>query len=153
MALGRLPCLLLAWAAGWAAAETDDGEPRWEWEGCVPKQLCECKRHGVVAGVKGKDIAKKCLESGYATPDVDGLANLHTAVKENKHAFQCDSLKLNVYCYRKTGCLTETNKALCKEMAGSSCDVECDGAPARALPAAGLALPLAVVGLALARAP
>merc|ERR1712194_177172 len=105
--------------------ETVDPNAKWEWAGCMPSQLCECKRHGEVAGVQGTDVASECQANGYAVPKVGHLNLIQEAIQKNKFKYQCDSLKLNVYCYNANGCLTDPNKALCEQMRGH-CDVDCN---------------------------
>mmetsp|Transcript_50126 Transcript_50126/g.126355 ORF Transcript_50126/g.126355 Transcript_50126/m.126355 type:complete len:194 (-) Transcript_50126:101-682(-) len=121
-------------------------EMRWDWTGCNALDLCECKRHGEVAGIKGTDIASACLETGYAVPKVDQLHKLTEAMGTDKLKFQCESLKLNIFCYSQNGCLTDLNKAMCNEMKGTSCDADCDSAMR------GWASPLSVAAAAVAGA-
>mmetsp|Transcript_146793 Transcript_146793/g.256087 ORF Transcript_146793/g.256087 Transcript_146793/m.256087 type:complete len:156 (-) Transcript_146793:116-583(-) len=113
-----------------AANEVDIAETRWAWTGCNEKDLCECKLHGQVAGVKGTDIAETCQKNGYAIPKLEEMKRLYTAVKDDMHAFQCDTLKLNAFCFSQNGCLNEANKVLCNKMKGKTCDVDCNGSPA-----------------------
>lgn len=98
----------------------------WDWTGCNPRDLCECKLHGQVGGVKGVDIAVECQDNGYAVPKVSEMKRLYESVEKNKYAFQCESLKLNAFCFSQNGCLTEANKASCNTMKGKSCDVDCN---------------------------
>merc|ERR1712217_160737 len=74
---------------------------------------------------KGLDIASKCQDNGYAVPKTSGLHLLHAAMQDRLPAFQCDSLKLNVFCYSQNGCYTDSNKDLCDAMKGD-CDVDCN---------------------------
>mmetsp|Transcript_115017 Transcript_115017/g.245654 ORF Transcript_115017/g.245654 Transcript_115017/m.245654 type:complete len:165 (-) Transcript_115017:152-646(-) len=132
-------CLFTAVAQAGNVVVTAD--TRWDWTGCNSRDLCECKLHGKVGGIKGSDIASECKDNGYAVPKVDKMQLLYDAMNNNKFEFQCDSLKLNTFCFSQNGCLTEVNKAFCTQMKGSTCDVDCSGAVAgHAAPAVATAL-------------
>eukprot|EP00927_Polykrikos_kofoidii_P050875 TRINITY_DN44725_c0_g1_i1.p1 TRINITY_DN44725_c0_g1~~TRINITY_DN44725_c0_g1_i1.p1 ORF type:complete len:155 (+),score=15.45 TRINITY_DN44725_c0_g1_i1:92-556(+) len=109
------------------SSEASNGST-WDWAGCNPKSLCECKLNGEVAGVKGKDIASECMENGYAIPASGGAQTIADALAMNKLQFQCDSLKLNAFCYSQNGCLTDANQQKCEFMKGKFCDVNCNAA-------------------------
>eukprot|EP00929_Paragymnodinium_shiwhaense_P049110 TRINITY_DN24795_c0_g1_i1.p1 TRINITY_DN24795_c0_g1~~TRINITY_DN24795_c0_g1_i1.p1 ORF type:complete len:176 (-),score=36.49 TRINITY_DN24795_c0_g1_i1:450-977(-) len=106
----------------------DAKNARWDWNGCNVKELCECKLNGEVGTLKGTDIAEECQENGYAVPKTGSLHLLTEAMKVDKFRFQCDSLKLNAFCYNQNGCLSDANKALCLAMKGDVCDVDCNSA-------------------------
>eukprot|EP00747_Dinoflagellata_sp_TGD_P166272 gnl/TRDRNA2_/TRDRNA2_188816_c0_seq1.p1 gnl/TRDRNA2_/TRDRNA2_188816_c0~~gnl/TRDRNA2_/TRDRNA2_188816_c0_seq1.p1 ORF type:complete len:186 (-),score=27.79 gnl/TRDRNA2_/TRDRNA2_188816_c0_seq1:513-995(-) len=101
----------------------------WDASGCRQKDLCECKLNGAVAGIKGTDIALSCQENGLATPKEGEMWRIEEALQNDRFNFECDSLKLNVYCYSMNGCLIDDNVMLCQSMKGSECDVICDRAP------------------------
>mmetsp|Transcript_99956 Transcript_99956/g.158204 ORF Transcript_99956/g.158204 Transcript_99956/m.158204 type:complete len:154 (-) Transcript_99956:203-664(-) len=102
---------------------------RWDWTGCNPRDLCECKLHGEVGGVKGSDIAEECKDNGYAVPKLSDMSKLYDAVQNNRYTFQCDTLKLNAFCFSQNGCLSVANKASCNAMKGTACDVDCNSTP------------------------
>eukprot|EP00401_Gymnodinium_catenatum_P056944 CAMPEP_0117481410 /NCGR_PEP_ID=MMETSP0784-20121206/12886_1 /TAXON_ID=39447 /ORGANISM="" /LENGTH=193 /DNA_ID=CAMNT_0005275867 /DNA_START=1 /DNA_END=579 /DNA_ORIENTATION=+ len=115
---------------------------KWDWTGCNVRDLCECKLHGQAATVRGLDIASACQDNGYAIPKLDQMYRLTDAMAKNKRLFQCDTLKLNAFCYSQNGCLTDLNKAYCVAMKGLACDVDCNGASSyrRSFTAASIAL-------------
>jgi len=101
----------------------------WERNGCDPRLLCECKLNGVVASIKGTDIAEECQDNGLAVPKTDQYYRVKEALSTRPFQYQCDSLKLNAYCFNALGCMTDTNKAYCSQQKGGTCDVDCNAAP------------------------
>mmetsp|Transcript_62284 Transcript_62284/g.175584 ORF Transcript_62284/g.175584 Transcript_62284/m.175584 type:complete len:159 (+) Transcript_62284:114-590(+) len=136
MAFTRPLRVLLAYGLGGggpllaASTVTVTSDTRWDSDGCNSRDLCECKLHGEVASVKGTDIASGCQDDGYAVPKAWEMYRLHDAMRDRRFQYQCDSLKLNAFCYSQNGCLKENNKAMCEVMKGDSCNVDCNGAHA-----------------------
>eukprot|EP00927_Polykrikos_kofoidii_P072353 TRINITY_DN68481_c0_g1_i1.p1 TRINITY_DN68481_c0_g1~~TRINITY_DN68481_c0_g1_i1.p1 ORF type:complete len:154 (-),score=8.68 TRINITY_DN68481_c0_g1_i1:152-613(-) len=93
-------------------------------KGCNYRLLCECRRHGKVNGLSGKYIIQQCMSDGTSTENPEMVSNIVQAAVDAPERFQCDSLMLQAYCYKRHGCMTEERISSCKRVKGD-CPVDC----------------------------